>query len=298
MNGFADDYAGAIKMDGVNDVKILNSNFINNTAEDSSGAILFDKVIGLTISNCEFTNNKNDKYFGGAIRIMHGENVIVEKSKFTNNSASAGGAIAIDGDKNITIDGCEFRLNTAFKEGGGAIYNGAQDVTVKNSIFLDNKAKADSIEFKINGNALTLALVAGANYINAIQSDESITFSNVTYWNGKITTDSNPVYSSNESGIKISLVIKDSQNRPIKNVILTTDANGQAVFNFDTLIDGKYTFNATHFEDSYYTQYSEDDEFTVSKVHTNSSEVKIKIENVVLTALLLQLTLLNVTFAV
>ena len=279
MNGFADDYAGAIKMDGVNDVKIMNSNFMNNTAEESSGAVLFDNGRGLTISNCEFTNNKNDKYFGGAIRIMHGENVIVEKSKFTNNSASAGGAIAIDGDKNITIDGCEFRLNTAFKEGGGAIYNGAQDVTVKNSIFLDNKAKADSIEFKINGNALTLALVAGANYINAIQSDESITFSNVTYWNGKITTDSNPVYSSNESGIKISLVIKDSQNRPIKNVILTTDANGQAVFNFDTLIDGKYTFNATHFEDSYYTQYSEDDEFTVSKVHTNSSEVKIKIEN-------------------
>jgi len=278
MNGFADDYAGAIKMDRVNDVKILNSNFINNTAEDSSGAILFDKVIGLTISNCEFTNNKIDMYNGGAIRILGSENVIVEKSKFTNNTASQGGAIAISGDKNITIDDCEFRLNTAFKE-GGAIYNGAEDVTVKNSIFLDNKANATDFEFKTNGTSLILALVGGTNYMNAIQSFESITFSNVTYWNGKITTDSNPVYSSNESGIKISLVIKDSQNRPIKNVILTTDANGQAVFNFDTLIDGKYTFNATHFEDSYYTQYSEDDEFTVSKVHTNSSEVKINIEN-------------------
>ena len=278
VNGFADDYGGAIMINNVNEVKILNSNFMNNTAEQSGGAILFQDGRGLTISNCEFTNNKNDNSYGGAIYIMHGENVIVEKSKFTNNSGSEGGAIAIGGDKNITIDSCEFRLNTAFKD-GGAIWNDAQDVTVKNSIFLDNKAKADSIEFKNNGTALILALVGGANYINAIQSYESITFSNVTYWNGKITTDSNPVYSSNESGIKISLVIKDSQNRPIKNVVLTTDANGQAVFNFDTLIDGNYTFNATHFEDSYYTQYSEDDDFTVSKVHTNSSEVKIKIEN-------------------
>jgi len=279
MNGFTDTYAGAIKMDGVNDVKILNSNFINNTAEESCGAVLYENGKGLTISNCEFTNNKNDKYFGGAIRLIRDENVLIEKSKFTNNTGSDGGAIAISGDKNITIDGCEFRLNTAFKADGGAIYNDAEDVTVKNSIFLNNKVNADSIEYKINDTALTLAIVGGANYMNAIKSDVNITFSNVTYWNGKITTDSNPVRSSNESGINIALVIKDSQNRVIKNVTLTTDANGQAVFNFDTLMDGKYTFNATHFEDSYYTQVSEDDEFIVANTHIYPSEVKINIEN-------------------
>ena len=279
MNGFTDTYAGAIKMDGVNDVKILNSNFINNTAEESCGAVLYENGKGLTISNCEFTNNKNDKYFGGAIRLIRDENVLIEKSKFTNNTGSDGGAIAISGDKNITIDGCEFRLNTAFKADGGAIYNDAEDVTVKNSIFLNNKANADSIEYKINDTALTLAIVGGANYINAIKSDANITFSNVTYWNGKITTDSNPVRSSNESGINMALVIKDSQNRVIKNVTLTTDANGQAVFNFDTLMDGKYSFNATHFEDSYYTQVSEEDEFTVANTHIYPSEVKINIEN-------------------
>ena len=279
MNGFTDTYAGAIKMDGVNDVKILNSNFINNTAEESCGAVLYENGKGLTISNCEFTNNKNDKYFGGAIRLIRDENVLIEKSKFTNNTGSDGGAIAISGDKNITIDGCEFRLNTAFKADGGAIYNDAEDVTVKNSIFLNNKANADSIEYKINDTALTLAIVGGANYMNAIKSDVNITFSNVTYWNGKITTDSNPVRSSNESGINMALVIKDSQNRVIKNVTLTTDANGQAIFYFDTLKDGKYTFNATHFEDRYYTKVSEDDEFIVSNTHSYPSEVKINIKN-------------------
>ena len=279
MNGFTDTYAGAIKMDRVNNVKILNSNFINNTAAESCGAVLYENGIGLNISNCNFTNNKNDKYFGGAIHIIHCENVIVEKSKFTNNTASDGGAIAISGDKNITIDGCEFRLNTAFKADGGAIYNGAENVTIKNSIFLENKAKGKSIEYQINGTALTLALTGGANYINAIESEENITFSNVTYWNGKITTGSSPVRSSNERGINISLTVKDSQNRVIKNVTLTTNANGQAVFNFDSLVDGKYTFNATHFEDKYYTQVSEDDEFSVSKIHTYPSEVKINIEN-------------------
>nr|WP_295161788.1 Ig-like domain repeat protein [uncultured Methanobrevibacter sp.] len=279
MNGFTDTYAGAIKMDSVNNVKIMNSKFINNTAEESCGAVLYENGKGLTISNCEFTNNRNDKYVAGAIHIIRDENVLIEKSKFTNNTGSDGGAIAISGDKNITIDNCEFRLNTAFKADGGAIYNDAEDVTVKNSIFIDNKAKADSIEYSINDTALTLALVGGANYMNAIKSDENITFSNVTYWNGKITTDSNPVRSSNESGINISLTVKDSQNRVIKNVTLTTDANGQAVFYFNTLKDGKYTFNATHFEDSYYTQVSEDDEFTASNTHSYPSEVKINIEN-------------------
>ncbi|WP_458405249.1 hypothetical protein [Methanobrevibacter sp.] len=272
---------GTVTIEGGSNVKILNSIFTNNYGASYGGAIFAREGGNIQISGCKFINNKNNFEGGGAI-FIDTPNTKIEKSVFINNSATQGGALDLRRD-NVLIDGCEFINNTATnpnKGSGGAIHSFANNLTVKNSLFLNNKALADAILTEINNNTLTLTLTGRNNYINAIYShNNNITFSNVTYWDGAKTTSSNPICSTNESGQNITLEIYDSEGKAVGKVTLNTTKTGQAVYNYAKMEKGNYTFTATHPDDTYYTKVSYRGSFNVTKSHMYSSSINITTPN-------------------
>ena len=263
------------------DVTFENLKFIGGRGiMYESGAISTDEgTNNLQVINCTFIDNMASDNGGGAI-LLYSPNSKIINSSFFDNEADQGGAIDIRL-ANVTIDGCEFINNTATTEvvnGGGAINNFAENVTISNSVFLNNKAMADHLYAVVANNTIIMTLTGMQNYINAIYSSQNIKFNNVTYWDGEVTTSSNPVYSENESGQNITLDIYNSDNQIVKHVNLVTDNNGQAVYNYSALDSGNYTFKAIHYEDSYYASYVIDEgSFNYTRDLHFPSEVKINI---------------------
>jgi fibronectin-binding autotransporter adhesin len=120
-----------------------------------------------TVENCIIKNNYADDSGGGIFNyydpiVDPTSSLIVKKSQFIENSAFRnGGAIFTQGP--LTISKCIFNKNTAALDpsanalGGGAIANPLGQLTVSNSIFIDNIANsggaifnADSATAEIN----------------------------------------------------------------------------------------------------------------------------------------------------
>jgi len=197
--------------------------------DESGGAIFIDGVKNVNVTNSRFMNNKAGK-LGGAIGIRNGDFIHILNSQFMSNSAKYGGAACLNAN-NVAIDKCEFRNNSVdddnLNAAGGAIYNDGKNLTISNSLFLNNKAQSYELPENISDNKLTFTLVGRENYINAIWSVyDDVKFTNVTYWDGKITTSDNPVYSDNESGQNFTLEIFNNETKLIRKVTLMTDING------------------------------------------------------------------------
>ncbi|WP_334125267.1 choice-of-anchor Q domain-containing protein, partial [Empedobacter brevis] len=97
------------------------------------------------IRNCTFSNNTSTAERGaGAIFIWHGEGQLIENCVFENNkhtipstiSSNGGGAIH-NWDNNVTIRNCRFSNNSSTKS-GGAIYSWGQNFKIENSSFQNN----------------------------------------------------------------------------------------------------------------------------------------------------------------
>ena len=287
LNGLAD-YGGAVLVDHVNDTIITDCNFTNNKANNYGGAIHTTGGDAPHIVNCNF--NDNTANIGGAIT-LDGLNSIVSQSNFSNNSAVQGGAIY--GLRSfIRVDECEFNSNSAdyggaiyFKfnnctvsysnfennvasETGGAIMIEGRNASIVNSRFMSNKAKASEIKSNTT-DALILTLIGSENYINALTSENPVTFVNVTYWNGKMTND-DPVDSFNVAGLDITIEIYNGDVL-VKNVTLMTNLSGQVNYNYYELDDGNYTFNAYHADSSFYTRVSTTGKFNFTRPNSLSS---------------------------
>ncbi len=294
LNGFTD-YGGAILLDHVNETIIIDCNFTNNKANNYGGAIYSNSGDDTSIVNCNFVDNTAD--IGGAI-CLDTPNSVVVQSNFSNNDASQGGAIY--GFRSfIIVRECEFNNNSAdyggaiyFKynnctvmysnfennvarEDGGAIRVEGQNTSILHSTFLKNKAKATEIKSNTT-DALILTLIGSENYINAITSENPLTFENVTYWNGEMTSD-DPVNSFNVAGLDITIEIYNN-NTLVKNVTLMTDLNGQVNYNYYELDDGNYTFKAYHADSSYYSLVSTTGKFNFTRQNSQSS-VTINIDD-------------------
>ena len=282
-NGYAINGLKFVKIFNIHssDVTIKNLEFIGGRGIlYESGAISTDiGTSNIQIINCTFIDNQASDNGGGAILLYSSNSKIINSSLF-DNEADQGGAIDIRF-ANVTIDDCEFRNNTATTEvinGGGAINNFAENVTISNSVFLNNKAMIDHLISEVKDNTIITTLTGMQNYINAIYSSQKIKFNNVTYWDGKVTTSSNPIDSENESGQNITPEIYNSNNQLVKQIKLVTDKNGQAVYDYSKLDSGNYTFKAIHFEDSYYANYViDEDSFNYTRDPHFPSEVKINI---------------------
>ncbi|MBE6489234.1 MAG: hypothetical protein E7Z83_00010 [Methanobrevibacter sp.] len=270
---------GAITVNGKN-IKIMNSIFNDNHVSGTGGAINIDGGSDIKIIGCTFTRNAAYHSEGGGAICINASNVKIEKSVFNDNSGPKSGAIDIKAE-NVIIDSCEFRHNHAnAKECGGAITNSAKNVEIKNSVFLENSAKLEKIDYEIKNDSITFTLIGTENYMNAIFSTNNITFSNVTYWDGATTTSNNPPCSTFEKGINMGIDIIDDKKKIIKQIGLKTDNEGRASYNYSDLSAGSYTFKAYHGLDGYYRPIETTGAFNVSGTKkTYPSEVKINLEN-------------------
>jgi predicted outer membrane repeat protein len=141
INNTASSYGGAIYIENGN-VSIRNSTFINNKANgDQGGAINIDGG-NLTINNSTFINNSASSE-GGAIYINGVSSVIIGNSTFKNNRGNYGGAMEIGGGS-LIVGNCTFINNEAYDSHGGAIsiYTGNNNVTIRNSTFINNTASS------------------------------------------------------------------------------------------------------------------------------------------------------------
>ena len=270
-------FSRIFQLTGNHEVTLKNIVFINGFARDNyyGGAIYSarNQNVTLTIDNCTFRNNSanlnSDSSRGGAIYLRTSRGLIINNSRFENNSAYYGGAIY--GDRYV-IDNCNFTGNKAYR--GSAIYSYTETgntgtKSISNTRILDNQARANSLSFDYlnpkedpwTGEIIFDGFIGNFegqdNLINGIYSDGTYpSFKDVTYLgeDGETTTSSVPTRTTREAGIPIHIII--TQNGDIvKDILVTTNSTGGYVVTEEELqLDyGTYSAYAVHNEDTYYT---------------------------------------------
>ena len=250
INNTAKNYGGAIYDAG----NVTNCYFIENTADEWGGAICIKK--GESVTNCNFTGNT--AHDGGAIYFLVDGNVT--NCNFTGNTAHDGGAIFIYGTYGLyiinNVTNCNFYNNNA-NGFGSAIYTINSNATIiTNTSFLNNRAKSTSLNITRNNDNIEILFTGANNLLNAIYAEDSVNFTNVTYWgaNGITNTDiETPTKSFNEVGqnIKITVIVNDNL---VLNTTKVTDTDGKIILDSIVNIPGKYEITARHDKDSYYTE--------------------------------------------
>ena len=128
------------------DIKIVDSDFINNLASSAAGIQSNGK--SLTVINGNFIGNYVS-YDGGAIR-FEGSNTIILNSKFRNNRAGRDGGTIFAGASYSTLKGNIFVYGYSTRNGGG-IYIKDEEVVIEDNEFYFNKAENDGENIYILG---------------------------------------------------------------------------------------------------------------------------------------------------
>ena len=180
----------------------------------------------------------------------------VENCNFTKNTATSGGAVYFYASRDINVKNCNFIGNNA--SNGSAVfcnYDRNYTKTFSNSIFLNNRADAKSLEVTKNENNIAIVFLGQDNLLNAIYSDGNLTFINVTYWgaNGITNTGNVPVTlqtSECEAGQKLSItcLVDDIL---ILNTTKVTDKDGKVVI--EDIVAGDYVISIASLSDAYYS---------------------------------------------
>ena len=149
-------YGGAIYVCG-GSLEAVNCYFINNTAMSYGGAIACVNQEGskpkIRITNSNFLNDRSLNSAGGAVFIIDSE-ITAENINISDSMAVLGSAITLINTIS-TFDRLMLYDNEAVNE-GGAIYSIYGKLTVTNSVFRNNTAKAGSALFVDASNYLVL----------------------------------------------------------------------------------------------------------------------------------------------
>ncbi len=139
------DYSGNGES-GISIDKSLTINGQGHTIDCSNlkGNYLFKSTNGkITLENLIIKNNKNAKFGFGTIYIKGTAQYIINNCTFKDNAADAGGAIYNGVKENqLTIKNSKFINNQALENNGGAIYSRGE-LIIENSYFEGNKAALD-----------------------------------------------------------------------------------------------------------------------------------------------------------
>ena len=125
-------------------VAVAASNFVNNSAEINGGvmcAINSSNGDNITFKESTFHNNKALNG-GGVIAILSNASLLtVIECTFTRNRASKGGAVYLPMKNNLTVESSNFTHNSASKD-GGVFYSEAQNqMSISNSTLNFNVAE-------------------------------------------------------------------------------------------------------------------------------------------------------------
>ena len=287
INGLDDSSSGSIGVDGneKGDFQSLEK-LIENASENSEINLTQDYTFtfgsddnithGIILDKSNITINGNGYSINalGQTRMfqIYGDNVLLKNLNFIGGSTtnmsedindSAGGALIWFGANGI-ISGCTFTNNTALQ--GGAVYVD-NDLTVENSVFLDNKAKMNPISVNDEENQLRIIFSGEENYFNAVysSSDYLINYANVTYWRAGIVNSDDEYPTKYDGLVDIPFVMEiyDESGILIDNVSGITEYIGYFKYDYDTFDTGNYSYNIYHVEDNYYTAVDEKGNFTI-----------------------------------
>ena len=251
---------GAIFKVATPGVTFKNLTFKNANAfypNNGGGAIRFSDVNG-TVTDCNFYNNSASSS-GGAI--YFGGNATVTNCNFVGNSAKYGGAIYFKGAGIIT--NCNFTDNYDYGSysAGPAIY-AYRDLTISNSVFLNNKEEDCYIEVNLDSSTNQYLKFVGQNtYLNAISTYEELTLINVTYWgvNGITNSGSSPIDGKSTPkgavGQNISISLFRNGKLICMDEIGVTDSDARvSLTDMKIKVYGEYILVVRHDENSYYPQ--------------------------------------------
>lgn len=152
-NGKDADQGGGAVYNLSGSFEISNASILNNRVDSGSasgGGILNDVGGSLTLNNVVFDMN-SARRAGGAVEDNSGAASEMTFTNVTMNNNYAGpvpgngGGLHITGPGNVTITGGEFTNNVAFSE-GGALWNGAGEMTVSNALLSNNKAQGKAAD--------------------------------------------------------------------------------------------------------------------------------------------------------
>lgn len=289
INNTALNDAGAIQWVGING-NVQDAIIINNSAIKNAGAVQWIGING-TINDVIIENNTAIN--GGALywvgkddyiadlniisrfeEIPMGVNGSVKNAVIVNNTANNnGGAIYWNG-INGNISMSTIKDNTAVFSGSAIFLNNT--ITLENSIIVDNKCNGELLNV-YDDSAKAFILVGYDNYINGIylNSDNTVNFNNVSYWNGEIVNSDDvvPVKTQKENGINVTLEIYDEDGNLVDNVTNLTYA-GLFTYDDSLLESGNYTFIAYHNEDKYYTSSKTEGTFMIDyEIEVNAPDV-------------------------
>ena len=250
------DNGGAVYFNG--NGTVMNCNFDGNKVRvDDGGAIYFGNEVSGCNINATFKENQASRY-GGAIYFKEASSNVNIYGEFEKNKADCGGAILFhdgrwDSCTNLFIN-ATFKENEAkrgtFGSDGGAIAfinSGIVDSCI-NSIFIENVAECDDIEYEADGGAINFYAINNvtingefkgnsAEYGSAIHCDHEVSNLNVNaiFIDNQATRDGGAIYlSKNSNNVYIGGEFKDNE---------ALNKNGGAInFNGDV---SNSTINAT-----------------------------------------------------
>jgi hypothetical protein len=172
----------------------------SNITKSMSGDVIQQTSNGdIVINNTVFEDNLIDDSYG-VIYISSGRgNLVIEDSKFINNTAKQG-VIKTNTDYNAVVKGSEFINNTNSLSYGGAIYAYGNTLTVSDSTFINNKASKDG----------------GAIYVGwrtTATVDKSIFINNAA----GTTSEGDAIYNGNKLSVNNSVLLTNAAHHLIYN---------------------------------------------------------------------------------
>lgn len=243
---------GAMWVVASNDtVTITNSTFSENTG-DQSGAIGVmaagsSAATDLVISDSSFIENEALSGYGGAISLgsttisqsygtIQIENTIFEGNTSNSSSSANGGAILVNtsNSDDVIFSGVLFDENVAHSSGGAVYINGAQDVEISTSRFLNNEASSPA-SYTRYGGAVQISNVENISLSNSVLCGNSATkFTTLSAYGGAF-------YAGNIEELNITNVIFQDNESEANGGALAVDSIDDVILINNTFVGNSST---------------------------------------------------------
>ena len=224
--------------DGVVIDKDLNITGNGFTISGNGSYKIFKITSNVVLDNITFVDGKSDN--GGAISVEfivgQSSSLLLNNSKFINNTATTGGAVYASGPR-ITIDNTEFINNTASSNGGAAFLSRPQ---IFNSNFTGNKAHGSE---STGGGAL--AIENNAKIVNSRFEDNEHDHKGGAIYTGYISNieleDNSFINNKAEYGSAIYYNFGSEENKALRNNF----TGNNATINGTVYVSSGATLNST-----------------------------------------------------
>ena len=242
---FTDKRFGGIMFAVSGSLKIIDSNFTDNTA--ASGGVMFTLNGSVNITSSSFINNTARTAvqrpvnelpslftdgIGGVIFTINGS-FIIACSIFSNNSATYNGGVMVTSGGAFNINSCVFTTNTAVQWGGFMGTDGGS-FNITNSIFTNSAANYSGVMITFNG---SLSIINSTFTSNTVRWHGG-----VMYTTGGSFNITNSTFTNNTSGCDGGVMFTWGGSFHISN---STFTNNAAAWNGGVIFTTSGSFNVT-----------------------------------------------------